>query len=59
MLADGIWKVRAVDLQWVQNGEGGTGCQDGHDGNHEVDAAMGEDHDHVAALDAILHKMVC
>jgi hypothetical protein len=48
----------AGSLQRVQHGEGRACRQHGHDGHDEVDAAVGEDHDHIAALYAALHKVV-
>lgn len=57
--AGGMELARVMGLQWVQDREGSPGCQDGHDGNDEINAAMGEDHDHLAALDAILDEVMC
>jgi hypothetical protein len=46
-------------VQRVEHGEGRSCREDGHDGNDQIHSAVGEDHDHIAALDAALHKVVC
>jgi hypothetical protein len=48
----------AGSVQGIEHGEGRACRQHGHDGHDEVDAAVGEDHDHIAALYAALHKVV-